>query len=197
MIKAEHLQKAISYQEYQDLVKKLLERDQSTGTTQSPEYTGYSKLNLARMQRLDKTITLSEKLKEKLARISHKYLLVILTEGWCGDAAQSAPVFAAIERFQPLLQIKILLRDTHPEVMDQYLTIDSRSIPKVVCLRENDLGEEFIWGPRPALLQHQVLQLLNQQVAKEEKVLFIQKWYNENKTAAIQEELTLLFDLLQ
>ena len=48
----------------------------------------------------------------------------------------------------PGLELRMLRRDQHPEVMDRYLTNGSRSIPIVIVLDEEfrELGH---WGPRP------------------------------------------------
>ena len=50
------LKNTISYQEYKDLVKKLVVENKSTGPNQSEDLTNYSLLNDRRMKRLDKTI---------------------------------------------------------------------------------------------------------------------------------------------
>ena len=57
----------------------------------------------------------------------------------------------------PGLELRIVLRDEHPEVMDRYLTNGSRSIPIVIALDEEfrELGH---WGPRPRELQAWVME---------------------------------------
>jgi hypothetical protein len=55
------LEKSISYTDYRKLVSNLLEKGKSTGTMQSEDLLNYSKLNVARMHRLDlKTILTDE-----------------------------------------------------------------------------------------------------------------------------------------
>ena len=46
----------------------------------------------------------------------------------------------------PGLELRVILRDANPEVMDQYLTNGSRSIPIVIALDEN-FQEMGHWGP--------------------------------------------------
>ena len=59
------LEKAISYQEYKDLVSRLISEGKSTGQNQTDELLNYSILNDKRMKRLDKTITLSQEIISK------------------------------------------------------------------------------------------------------------------------------------
>jgi hypothetical protein len=197
MIPSTAVKEAITYSEYVSLIKKNLEEGKSTGIVQSEEYLEYSKINLQRMQRLDKTIVLAEDFKKTLDQISGNYLLLTLTEGWCGDAAQLVPLFACIEKYHPQLKLRILLRDEHPEIMKQYLTNGSRSIPKIICVDEKTLSEKFNWGPRPEALQSQVIPLIRSGATKADKSLFIQKWYNTDKTLSSQKELVALFHKLQ
>jgi hypothetical protein len=82
--------------------------------------------------------------------------LLVLAEDWCGDASSTIPVVARFAEAVPGLELRILRRDEHPEVMNQYLTNGSRSIPIVIVLDEafNELGH---WGPRPSVLQSWVM----------------------------------------
>ena len=47
------LNKAKSYQEYKELIVRLLNEGKTTGEKQSTELTEYTKLNIHRMERLD------------------------------------------------------------------------------------------------------------------------------------------------
>jgi hypothetical protein len=82
--------------------------------------------------------------------------LLVIAEDWCGDASNTVPVVAKFADSVPGLELRIILRDANPEVMDQYLTNGARSIPVVIALDENfeELGH---WGPRPAELQSWVM----------------------------------------
>jgi len=197
MINEQLLSKAFSYADYKKLLEVLLAAGKTTGANQSPEFINYAKLNLQRMNRLEKTSVISEELKSQASRLQSNYYWLVLTEGWCGDAAQNLPVFHLIANLTPTIELKLLLRDEHPEIMDQYLTNGSRSIPKLICLEKTTLQPLFVWGPRPAELQKLVLELLAQQVLKEEKSLRVQKWYNNDKTQTLQHELLQLLKLLK
>lgn len=85
-----------------------------------------------------------------------KRKLLVIAEDWCGDASSTIPVVARLVEAVPGLELRIVRRDEHPELMDQYLTNGSRSIPIVIALDEtfHELGH---WGPRPGVLQSWVM----------------------------------------
>lgn len=201
MITSPDFADAMSYKAYKSLLEKLLAEGKTTGKNQSAEFLNYAKINLQRMSRLEKTTLLIPDLTKALQNIQRSYTWLVITEGWCGDAAQNLPVFELIEKACPTITIKIVLRDEHPELIDRYLTNGSRSIPKVICFKKDEQSggenkEQFVWGPRPNGLQQLVLQWLKGGISKEEKGLLVQKWYNEDKTLSLQKELLNLVNTL-
>lgn len=193
VITADHLAAGQSYQSYQEMITQLLAEGKTTGTNHSEDMLHYTELNQQRMHRLDKRAELTDSLREQLAAINTSWTWLVLTEAWCGDAAQSIPLMAKMAEASPHITLKLLLRDEHPGVMDAYLTNGSRSIPKLICLTE-DLQLVGTWGPRPAEAQ----QLMNdfkqqhpdegyQALAKE-----MQLWYARDRTQAIQNEFAEL-----
>ena len=87
---------SLSYNEYRALVTNLLGNNESTTKNGSEDLVSYSKLNNSRMKRLDKTTKLDDSVVNKFSSIDKKITWVVLSEGWCGDAAQNIPVFAKI-----------------------------------------------------------------------------------------------------
>jgi Thioredoxin len=71
------------------------------------------------------------------------------------------------------------MRDTNPEVMDQYLTNGSRSIPIVIALDES-FREVGHWGPRPTELQAWVM-ANRDTVPKSELYPQMRKWYARDR----------------
>jgi len=181
------------YTDYIFLLEKLLSEGKTTGLNQSEEFLNYAKINLQRMRRIEKTSVISEELKNSLLGLKASYVLLVITEGWCGDAAQNIPILHLLEKMNSKLQLRLLLRDEHLDLMDHYLTHGSRSIPKVICIEKESLKEVFVWGPRPKPLQNLVIDLLAKGVSKEEKGLLTQNWYNADKTKSLQKELNSLF----
>ena len=196
MITQDHIARGMSYAQYSKLLNDLMAQGKTTGGNQSDDYVNYAKLNVQRMHRLDKTMELIPELKEALAKVNEHYVWLVLTEGWCGDAAQNLPIIHAMEKECPNIELVLLLRDENLDVMDQYLTGSSRSIPKVICLEKDtathSLKEIFVWGPRPDAAQDMMLELKNTNVPHDEMVLAVQKWYNNDKTLSAQNEFVAL-----
>jgi len=154
----------------------------------------YTRLNLSRMQRLNKKITIDEELKLAVDEFQTPQTWYILTEAWCGDAAQNIPVIAALALSNPMITVKLLLRDENPEIMDAYLTNGGRSIPKLIAVDE-ELNELFTWGPRPAPAQEMLTEYkANPVKSYKEFSEDIQRWYIADKTASIQKELKVLLE---
>ncbi|MCC6372569.1 MAG: thioredoxin family protein [Bacteroidia bacterium] len=184
-----YLQQALNYSEYKQLIQTLFAQGKTTGHNQSAELIDYAKLNIQRMMRVEKTTQIGDSLKATLNKIKGNYIWLVITEGWCGDAAQNLPAFELIEKVCPKIELKLILRDDNPELIDRYLTNGSRSIPKLICFEKETLTELFVWGPRPQALQNKVVELVKENMPKEERGLFIQKWYNADKSASLQHEM--------
>jgi UDP:flavonoid glycosyltransferase YjiC (YdhE family) len=192
-VEQSYLQKSISYEGYKQLVEDLLAAGKATGPQQSEAMAHYSQLNVQRMHRVEKTIQILPEVKEQLLHVNRPQTWLVLTEGWCGDAAQSLPVMKALSDLNPNIKLRVLLRDENLELMDQYLTNGiSRSIPRLIAVDPATATELFTWGPRPAALQEQFYGMRSEglpyDVIKEE----LQRWYNKDKTVTIQRELAAL-----
>lgn len=183
-------QDALSYAEYRALIDHLLSEGKSTGSNQSEELTRYSELNVVRMKRLDKTTVVSEPLSEMLDRLEQKPLILTITEGWCGDAAQIVPVIEKVA-LENGLQTRYSLRDENPELMNRHLTNGSKSIPIIVFLHPESFELMASWGPRP-LPPQQMMQdwkkLSEPKTDLAEVKKGIQLWYARDKQATMQEE---------
>jgi len=105
--------------------------------------------------------------------------LLVIAEDWCGDASNTVPVIAKLVDAVPGLELRVIQRDTYPEVMDQYLTNGSRSIPIVIALDENFV-EVGHWGPRPGELQSWVMANKGT-VPKAELYPKVRKWYARDR----------------
>lgn len=194
----ENLGVVYNYSQYLDLLTELVNNNQTTGVKQSEELANYTRLNLVRMQRIDKTVVISEPLEKAIHQINSPQTWYVLLEGWCGDAAQSVPVIAKLASMNSNINLQLILRDEHPAIMDQYLTNGGRSIPKLIGLDES--GEElFTWGPRPANAQRLYDAFkLNPEKGFVKFAEELQLWYAKDKTVSIQEELlSLIKDSIQ
>jgi hypothetical protein len=188
-----YINKGIGYDAYRELVDDLLTAGRVTGPQQSEALLGYTKLNVQRMRRIDKTIELLPETKKAMEVIRTPQTWLVLTEGWCGDAAQVLPVLNAMAKENPLVSLKLLLRDENPELMDQYLTDGvSRSIPKLVIIDSGTLEERFNWGPRPAILQRLFREWKESGIPFNEVKENMHTWYARDKTVSTQLELGAL-----
>jgi hypothetical protein len=105
--------------------------------------------------------------------------LLVIAEDWCGDASNTIPIVAKLADQVPQLELRVIQRDTNPNVMDQYLTNGSRSIPIVIALDEN-FQEVGHWGPRPTELQAWVM--ANRGILpKSELYPQVRKWYARDR----------------
>jgi hypothetical protein len=101
--------------------------------------------------------------------------LLVIAEDWCGDASNTVPIIARLVDLAPGLELRVIRRDENPELMDQYLTNGSRSIPIVIALddRFQEIGH---WGPRPGQLQTWVM-ANRPTMPKAELYPQVRKWY--------------------
>lgn len=189
-ITREHTRNGYTYDEYRQMCKDLLAQNKTTGPNQSEKYLEYSRLNQHRMDRLDKTVVINDELSKLIKNIKRPMVWVVLTELWCGDAAQNLPAFAKMEAIKPgKIRLVLLLRDENPEIMDAYLTNGAKSIPKLIALDGETLEELFTWGPRPASAQQIMLDY--KAAGSPPDVDYkkdIQVWYIKNHTEALQTE---------
>ena len=193
---------AMTYEQYVQKIKELLSEGKTSTSTinNSPNLIHYTEMNLQRMHRLDKTTHLLDETIKNVKKINEKQIWLVITEGWCGDASQIIPVIEKMSELNPLIRHQLIFRDEHPNIMEAFLTDESRSIPKLIVL--DDQGNVLnTWGPRPQALQERVMQEKIKMLAmtKEERKLYfdqvktdVQKWYNNDKTHEIQREIMVL-----
>lgn len=192
----QYVEKSMTYAEYVKLIDDLLLDGKTTGENQSEMMFNYGKLNRQRMHRLEKTVRLSDSLKEKAASNARPMIWLIITEGWCGDAAQNIPPIEKIAAAAPNVETRYVLRDENTELMDEYLTNNARSIPKLIALDAETLEELGTWGPRPQAAMDYFYEMKAAGTEKPQMMENLQRWYNTNKEQAIQTEFEKLFDRL-
>ena len=188
------LKNSYSYEEYLLLIKELVAQNKTTGPKQSEELLHYTKLNLKRMERLNKSFTLDEETKQFFDHIKGDYQWLVITEGWCGDASQLVPIFHAAVSAIDNGNIRFVLRDTHPELMDHFEVNGSRAIPILIALDKDTLEVVDTWGARPKEAQKIVEEYkkMDPKPPYEELSTDLQKWYNKDKGLSTQRELQAL-----
>lgn len=194
----ESLDKSMSYQEYFELMNRLVEVGGTTGLDQTEALIGYTKLNQRRMKRWQKTVKVSDEAKSICSEFNNKLTWLVITESWCGDAAHVIPVINKLAELNKNINLRIVLRDEHNDLMDMYLTNGGRAIPKLLMI-DDESGEVInTFGPRPTEAFAMVNDFKNEHGAltpefKEE----LQLWYNKNKGQNIIEDITQMLCQLQ
>ena len=170
-------------------------------TTDDPYYNteqilGFTKVNFARIRRLEKTVELSDELRAALAAqqprkngAGYAWVWLVLVESWCGDVAQTLPVMKHIADESGNIDLRLLLRDKHPGVIYAYRTNGGRSIPKLICLDADTLAELGTWGPRPEALQNEMDEWKAQAIPFDQVIERAHAWYAHDKTDHTQAEL--------
>jgi len=195
-----YLDTAMTYPQYLEMVRQLLSQNKTSGPNQSEAMIQYTDMSVRRMDRLNRTVTLLPEL-EAAAREwqGRPTMWLTITEGWCGDAAHALPVIQRLAENHSHISLRCILRDEHPELIDQFLTNGSRSIPKVLVTDPDSGNVYYVWGPRPEPAQSLVMEgrAVMQSIGDEtERKSFyqhlqkdLQKWYVRDKTRTIQREL--------
>jgi hypothetical protein len=186
------LKNTISYSAYRHLIKDLISAEKSTGIEQSEEHLTFSILNDKRMDRLDKTLKISKETQNSLDNLNKGFTFLVIAEGWCGDAAQILPIINKVAETSDKIDFKIVLRDENEDLMNQYLTNGSKSIPKVLILDQDNHVIDS-WGPRPFIASKMVVdyKALNGSLDEDFKKN-LQIWYNKDKGNNTQDELLSL-----
>lgn len=193
VVTSEVVNQAMDYDEYRHMINNLLEQNKTTGTHHSEAMIQYTKMNVHRMSRLDKQIDLNDGLIEQLDQVNGSWIWLVLTEAWCGDAAQNIPAIAKMADQTENIDLKLILRDQNLEIMDEYLTNGGRSIPKLICLDEESLEELGTWGPRPAEAQKKAMKWKgDSDVSNKEWAEKLHTWYAGDKTQTQQQEFEQL-----
>ncbi len=189
---------AITYSSYRDMVNELLAQGKTTGEDHSDEMLHYTKMNLQRMNRVDKTTVLGASLLSTLSELKGNYNLLVITEGWCGDAAQIVPVINKVVMAAPdKLTLKFVLRDKNLPLIDAHLTNGGRAVPVLLVLDEEGNLVLPKWGPRPVVLQDMMIAWKSEGIEMPELAEKLHGWYAKDKTHAIQEELNNLLSQLK
>lgn len=186
-----------SYSEYRKLVSDLLLEGKSTGNEQSEDLKQYSELNETRMNRLDKTMKITDENSLKLKNLNSEYIWLVISEGWCGDAAQLLPVINKMAIDSGKIELKIVLRDENDELMKLFLTNKNKSIPIVIIVDKETGSVLGKWGPRPKGATDLITDYKKEfGVIDETAKTNLQLWYLHDKGISTQNELiNLMLDL--
>ena len=184
------LENSVNYLEYRNKIKNYLKQNNSNYSLEEEHLHNYTQLNEARMNRIEKTVALDNITINTLKSISKKYIWLLISEGWCGDSAQIVPILSKMVDASENIDLKIVFRDENNDLMNLFLTNQSRSIPKLIILDAPTLTVINTWGPRPlgatALVNNYKIE---NGVFDENGKIALQKWYLQDKGISIQNEI--------
>ncbi len=192
-IKNEIQNNSLTYKQYIDLTNKEIENtDVNSLNDAEKTLFEYKKLNLQRSSRIEKHYSVNDELKSLIQNTKQIQTWVIITENWCGDSAQNLPYIKAFTEINPLINLKIILRDSNLDIMDRYLTNGTRSIPKLIAFDDN-WNEIFNWGPRPQAAKELMEKFKKEGLSKTEKYEKLHLWYGRNRGKDIEREFRDFF----
>lgn len=176
--------KAISYNQYLTETKEIVANPK---TDEQKDFLEYYKLGVQRMDRMAHVYKPNEDQVKRFAKKHFKGKILIISEGWCGDASQVLPV---VVKFFEQYEIRISYRDQEPSLIGDFLTNGAKSIPVVLFL-DNNYKVISHWGPRPKY----GMELLAKHKANPEKYTNddfhndVQVYYAKNKGLDTIEEI--------
>lgn len=197
MAVVEGLSRSYSYTKYRNLVSGLFSEGKATGPNQTDDLLHYTELNEARMNRLDKKAIIAGENINRILALKQEYTWLLLSEGWCGDAAQILPVLNKLAVLSPNIEMRIALRDENDALMNAFLTNGSRSIPKLIVLDRATSEVRGHWGPRPKAAADLIASYKRQYgVVDGTARTELHLWYAHDKGVSTQDEvLTLMEDI--
>jgi len=184
-----YINKGLSFDEYYKEVEGFSNDGKASGEDQSEAMVEYTRVNFKRMKKWRKIYKPSENWLSAVNNIQDKEDWILITESWCGDAAQSVSQISNMVDATDKLNLKVVYRDENLDLMDQFLTNGGRSIPKLI--RVNSETKEVIgsWGPRVVNAQNIVIEGKKNGTNYGED---LHTWYAKNKSVDLEKEFVNL-----
>ena len=194
-IRENALQKSVDYAEYLRMIRTFVQEGRTSGENQSEILVKYTKLNATRMKRLNRTAIPNPSTIRTISDLPFRMEWVVITEAWCGDAAQNLPFIHNLAAACPNVNLRMVFRDENPEYMDGYLTNGSRSIPKWIIYNAENMETLGTWGPQPAVLRKMVLEAKSGANPTPMEVLAerVHRWYTQDQNKALEAEVMEIF----
>ncbi|MTG96863.1 MULTISPECIES: thioredoxin family protein [Myroides] len=186
------LDKSFTYSEFRTFVSEALANN-IAALEIDESYLSYAQLNETRLNRLDKTLKVGEEAAAYLQQLKKDYLWLVISESWCGDAAQIVPMINKMAESSDRIDLKLVFRDKNLDLMDQFLTNGGRAIPKLIIVDKETMQVVADWGPRPVLAQKLVEDYKAAHgTVDEQGKIELQKWYTKDKGKEVESEIIAL-----
>ncbi len=180
-----YVENALTFDEYYNQVDQLVKEGKTSGENQAENLVEFTRVNQKRMKKWRKIYKTSSDWINAVERLDRKEEWVLLTEAWCGDAAQNISQINNMVEVSDKLDLKILYRDENLELMDQFLTNGGRSIPKLIRLDAETKEVIGSWGPRVKTAQDIVIEGKKNGTNYGED---LHAWYAKNKSKDLETE---------
>lgn len=178
----------MNFQQYKELFEQILNSPKPVAPYDDEHFLNYTKLNWSRMNRWLKTTNLTDDQKAKIEAINEPQNWIVITEPWCGDAAHIVPFIYMLASLNPNINLDFVLRDGDNDLIESYLTNESKSIPKLI-IRDLNGKDLSVWGPRPEKTRLFIEELKKKDLSFEDLKIELQSWYNNDKGHEILKEL--------
>ena len=182
----------LTYSEYRQHIGSLLAEGKTTGKMQTSKLVDFTRLNVQRMNRLDKTITIPAGAAARLKGITGPVVWLVVGDAWCGDCAQTIPVINKMaEVNKDKTALRIVSRDSYPELTEYY---HAASIPKLLFINRQFMQVTGMWGPRPQPAQNIMLKWKESKgkIAWEDFEKELHLWYSKDRGLTTINELVNL-----
>lgn len=177
----------LTYDEYMEVFAAKVNSTKADITKDTIDEYEKLKLNLHRSLRIQKSYSVNTELIEIIKEIDKPQIWMVITEDWCGDSAQTIPYINKIASHNSLIEVRILLRDENTDIIDHYLTNETRSIPKLVAF-DTDGNELFTWGPRPKEAVELIKKSKSEGKTKDQFIAELHLWYAKDKGQSLEKE---------
>ncbi|WP_418499405.1 thioredoxin family protein [Flagellimonas sp.] len=183
------IRKGMDYAGYISMMNDLVDKGKATGTEQNEERIANTKLNAHRLRRIEKTMTVPEEKLEVFQKIPENQIWLVVLESWCSDGAQAVPLLHKIAKASSKIELRLVLKDENPRLMDYFLTNGTRSIPKLIVT--NEVGEVLCeWGPRPRTASKMVTEYKKRNKKVDDRIKKeLQMWYHRDGGNSMLDEL--------
>jgi hypothetical protein len=144
------------------------------------------------MKRLEKTLKLDPEVEKTLQNLKSNQTWLVISEGWCGDAAQILPIIKLMSEASENIDLKLVFRDENEELIHLFLTNGAKSIPKLLVLDES-FNLINHWGPRPEGAKNLIIEYKAKHgIVDEAAKIALQKWYLDDKGISTMKEIVAI-----
>ena len=187
-----YIQNGYNFEDYLEQIEDELEKQIELDDPK--ELVPYYAINLKQSREIRKNFRYNPGMEKKAKSYNAELKFLVISEGWCEDASQIVPI---VDRLAETIGIecKIVFRDENLELMEEYHTNGSFSVPIIIGVTPE--GEEaFRFGPRPA----KAMEFTNRfkkdpdKYSKDDFIEDLDRYYLENHGQDIISEILTLIE---